>query len=220
MARATGFPASLAASHSGIASAKMAPHNAIRAESNGLRRFCQRGFPEALVYKNLILLRTRRDGIQPKLLAVCLRLRYACTMGRFITVQAGSKYRSLRLNPEAVLKARARLMRRGGLLALMTIMEYLALSPEATGRLFGVSRQAVNLWLNTGVPADRRASVERVSSLTQLLTQTFKKERIPEIVREPMPGLADTSILSTISESGAAPVFAMLDRARSYVPEA
>jgi hypothetical protein len=220
MARATGFPASLAASHSGIASAKMAPHNAICAESNGLRRFCQRGCPEALVYKNLILLRTRRDGIQPKLLAVCLRLRYACTMGRFITVQAGSKYRSLRLNPEAVLKARARLMRRGGLLALMTIMEYLALSPEATGRLFGVSRQAVNLWLNTGVPADRRASVERVSSLTQLLTQTFKKERIPEIVREPMPGLADTSILSTISESGAAPVFAMLDRARSYVPEA
>jgi hypothetical protein len=164
--------------------------------------------------------RTRRDEIQPKLLAVCLRLRYTCTMGRFITVQAGSKYRSLRLNPEAVLKARARLMRRGGLLALMTIMEYLALSPEATGRLFGVSRQAVNLWLNTGVPADRRASVERVSSLTQLLTQTFKKERIPEIVREPMPGLADKSILSTISESGAAPVFAMLDRARSYVPEA
>jgi DNA-binding transcriptional regulator YdaS (Cro superfamily) len=102
----------------------------------------------------------------------------------------------------------------------MTVMESLALSPEATGRLFGVSRQAVNLWLKTGVPADRRASVERVFSLTQVLTQTLKKERIPEIVREPMPGLADRSILSTIAESGPAPVFAMLDRARSYVPKA
>jgi hypothetical protein len=99
-------------------------------------------------------------------------------------------------------------------------MESLALSPEATGRLFGVSRQAVNLWLNKGVPADRRASLERISSLTQLLARTFKEERIPEIVRQPMPGLHDNSILDTIAESGAAPVFALLDRARSYVPEA
>jgi hypothetical protein len=141
-------------------------------------------------------------------------------MATVVTASVGSKYRTLRLSPEAILRARARLMRRAGLRPLMSIMESFALSPEATGRLFGVSRQAVNLWLNVGVPADRRASLERVSSLAQLLARIFKKDRLPEIARQPMPGLHDRSVLETIAESGAAPVFAMLDRARSYVPEA
>lgn len=132
-------------------------------------------------------------------------------MPRLVAIQAGSKFRALRVNPNGVLKARDRMMRRAGLRRLMAIMEQLALIPEATGRLFGVSRQAVNLWLNTGVPADRRASVERIASLTGRLTQTFKEERLPEIVRKPMPGLPDKSILSTIAESGSGPVFAMLD---------
>jgi hypothetical protein len=112
------------------------------------------------------------------------------------------------------------MMRRAGLQPLINVMESFALSPEATGRLFGVSRQAVNLWLNAGVPADRRASLERVSSLAELLARTFKNERLPEIARAPMPGLHERSILETIAEFGAAPVFAMLDRVRSYVPEA
>ncbi len=99
-------------------------------------------------------------------------------------------------------------------------MTVFGLSPEGAGRLFGISRQAVNLWLQRGVPAERLASVGRVADLGHRLTRTFRKERLPEIARTPMPGLGGRSILETIASEGIGPVDELIVRARSYVPTA
>lgn len=87
-----------------------------------------------------------------------------------------------------------------------------------TGRLFGISRQAVDEWYSKGVPLGRVADVGRTADLAAALYRRFKPERVPQIVRSPLPGLDGQSILSMIRKSGAAPVFEMLDRAFSYIP--
>jgi hypothetical protein len=93
-----------------------------------------------------------------------------------------------------------------------------ALSPTKTGRVFGVSRQAVNAWLTKGVPADRLADVDRAGQLAAELTRTFRRERLPQIVRGPIPALNDRSILESLRTDGPGPTLAALDRLRSWVP--
>jgi hypothetical protein len=134
-------------------------------------------------------------------------------------VAAGSEtIRSWKLTPTSFLQAKDRMLRRSGLRALVRAMEAFGLSPAEAGSLFHVSRQAVNLWLEKGVPTERIASVERVASLADRLGKTFRPERLPQIVRQPMPGIDARSILETIARSGPSQVEIMLDRVRSYVP--
>jgi hypothetical protein len=51
------------------------------------------------------------------------------------------------------------------------------------------------------------------------MRHTFKRERIPAIVRQPNPGLSGESVLFALGQSqGASRVMDALDRLTSYVP--
>jgi predicted XRE-type DNA-binding protein len=112
----------------------------------------------------------------------------------------------------------ARMRVRAGIRALRQLMAVCALSPAETGRLFHVSRQAVNAWLAKGVPAERLADVDRAGRLATELGRTFRRERLPQIVRGPIPALEDHSILDSLRTDGPGPTFEVLERLRSWVP--
>jgi hypothetical protein len=72
------------------------------------------------------------------------------------------------------------------------------LSRRELGELFGVSRQAVTKWLDTGVPSDRAEQVADVEAITDLLERYLKRERIPAVVRRSAPKLDDASLLELV----------------------
>jgi len=91
-------------------------------------------------------------------------------------------------------------------------------SKTETGAIFGISRQALDEWYTKGVPMSRVADVGRVASLADALRARFVPERLPQIVREPLPGLGGESILRAIRAHGTGAIFDLLDRAFSYIP--
>ncbi len=112
----------------------------------------------------------------------------------------------------------ARVYSKRGARALARVSAIFGLNKTEAGRLFGISRQAIDEWYGKGVPMGRLADVCRTADLAEALKNQFKPERIPQIVRSPLPGLGHHSILRFISERGTVPVFDMLDRAFSYIP--
>ncbi|HZO94981.1 MAG TPA: hypothetical protein VFB22_14650 [Candidatus Baltobacteraceae bacterium] len=124
------------------------------------------------------------------------------------------------LSPDALYVAHERAYRRAGEHDLALIAATLQASPSELGQLFGgISRQAVGKWMHGGIPSTRLAEVGRIADITRRLRRTFKRERIPAIVRQPNPGLGGHSVLRALAEpGGAARVAAALDRLTSYVP--
>ncbi|MGZ5231287.1 MAG: hypothetical protein ACXWC3_14755 [Burkholderiales bacterium] len=114
----------------------------------------------------------------------------------------------------------ARVYAKRGTRALSRLSAIFGLNKAETGRLFGISRQAVDEWYIKGVPMGRIADVGRAADLADALHRQFKPERIPQIVRSPLPGLGDQTILGAMQERGTVQVFEMLDRAFSYIPRA
>lgn len=126
--------------------------------------------------------------------------------------------RTFKLDADAISAAHGRAYRRRGGYALATIAATFGTSVAATGRLFHVSRQAIELWRLDGVPPRRLADVDRVAHLALTLRTVFRRERLPAIVRESIPGLGERSILDAIATDGVAPVLHVLRRLRSWVP--
>lgn len=110
----------------------------------------------------------------------------------------------------------ARVYARRGTRSLARVASVFGLNKSETGRLFRVTRQAIDEWYTKGVPMSRVADVGRAADLADALHARFKPERVPQIVREPLPGLGDQSILHTMSARGTASLFEMLDRAFAY----
>ncbi len=102
--------------------------------------------------------------------------------------------------------------------SIVRSMAALQLSPAKLGSLFDVSRQSINLWLGRGIPVERIASVHRLEDLVNRLSRTFKPERLPEIVRTPLPGLGNRTIVETIASGQIADIYALLDRLTSWIP--
>jgi hypothetical protein len=75
-----------------------------------------------------------------------------------------------------------------------------------------VQRTSVVGWREHGIPACRRASVERVRDLARGLERELIPSRIPEIVRTPDSWLGNRSILQTIRAEGAEFVYGYLRR--------
>lgn len=112
----------------------------------------------------------------------------------------------------------ARTQARRGAGKLTRIMRIFGLNKSETGRLFGVTRQAVDDWYLKGVPLARLADIGRIADLALALHGRFQPDRLPQIARSPLPGLEDRSILTVIAQEGTGPVFDLLDRAFSYTP--
>lgn len=93
------------------------------------------------------------------------------------------------------------------------------LTKAETGRLFGISRQAIDKWYKKGVPTSRVADVKRVAGVARALHARFIPDRIPQIVREPLPGLQHQTILDALRRGGSVNVLALLNRAFSYLSD-
>ena len=78
---------------------------------------------------------------------------------------------------------------------LERVMSAWALSAAATGRMFGVSRQAVAKWRAHGVPEDRLVALADLEAATDVLERYVRVDRIPAVVRRPAGVLGDRSLL-------------------------
>jgi len=72
------------------------------------------------------------------------------------------------------------------------------LSQAEAARLFGVSRQAVGKWLERGVPAERTEPIANLAAATDLLVHYLKRDRIPGVVRRPIPMRNGASLLDLL----------------------
>jgi hypothetical protein len=85
---------------------------------------------------------------------------------------------------------------------LVRLMRLFALSKSELGRLFGVSRQAVDGWLTHGVPAERQEKLATLLALADLLERKLKADRIPGIARRPADAYGGKTMLELIAEDG------------------
>ena len=84
---------------------------------------------------------------------------------------------------------------------LTRLMRLFKLSKSELGRLFGVSRQAVDGWLANGVPADREEKLATLLALADLLERKLKADRIPGIARRPADAYGGKTMLALIAEN-------------------
>ena len=75
------------------------------------------------------------------------------------------------------------------------------LSAAATGRVFGVSRQAVAKWRGSGVPDDRAVALADLDAATDVLERYVRRDRIPAVVRRRADLLGGRSLLE-LAEAG------------------
>jgi hypothetical protein len=57
-------------------------------------------------------------------------------------------------------------------------------------------------WPRRGIPAERRADVDRLRAAAEWLVESVHPERIPQVVRRPVPALGQRSILAFAEEAG------------------
>jgi hypothetical protein len=133
--------------------------------------------------------------------------------------RVSARLRTWRIDRQSILAAHERVYRRAGTHDLLSILTTFQVSPREAGELFGVTRQAIGLWLEEGVPPNRLAGVARAADVARRLRRTFKRERIPAIVRQANPGLGGATVLEALAQpEGPERVMDALDRLTSYVP--
>ncbi len=72
------------------------------------------------------------------------------------------------------------------------------LTKTELGRLFGVSRQAVDQWRARGVPSNRQQKTAAIAATADLLSHQLRAERLPGIARRPAPAYAGLTMLQMI----------------------
>ena len=78
-------------------------------------------------------------------------------------------------------------------------LEVWGLSQAEVARLFGVSRQAIGKWLRHGVPPERARAISDLAAATDLLVRYLKRDRIPAVVRRPIPALDEASLVDLLA---------------------
>jgi hypothetical protein len=81
---------------------------------------------------------------------------------------------------------------------LARALRVLDISLSEAGRLFGVSRSAVEQWLERGVPAARLSRAANLARIADILERNLKPERIAAVVREPAPAYGGQSLLALV----------------------
>jgi hypothetical protein len=79
-------------------------------------------------------------------------------------------------------------------------LRVLDISMSEAGRLFGVSRSAVEQWLVRGVPRARLARAANLARIADIFERNLKPERIAAVVREPARAYGTKSILDLVRE--------------------
>ena len=87
--------------------------------------------------------------------------------------------------------------RRSGLSLAQTLALW-DLSQSEAARLFGVSRQALSKWFRQGIPSERTQATADLAAASDLLVRYIKRERIPAVVRRPIPALDGVSLLDLL----------------------
>ena len=82
---------------------------------------------------------------------------------------------------------------------LHRLMGVFRLSKSELGRLFGVTRQAIDGWLAQGVPAEREDKLATLLALADLLERKLKTDRIPGIARRPAEAYGGHTMLELIA---------------------
>ena len=81
-------------------------------------------------------------------------------------------------------------------------------SQAEAARLFGVSRQAVGKWLRHGPPVERAGALADLAAATDLLLHYLKRDRIPAVVRRPIPALGGDSLTDLLTRGDTAQALA------------
>ena len=72
-------------------------------------------------------------------------------------------------------------------------------SQAEAARLFGVSRQAVGKWRERGAPPARASTFADLAAATEVLVRYLKSDRIPAVVRRPVPALGGVSLMDLLA---------------------
>jgi hypothetical protein len=83
---------------------------------------------------------------------------------------------------------------------LARLMAGWQLSISEVSRLFGVTRQAVQQWLEDGVPAARQPKLLQILRIRDLLERNLQLARIPAIVRSEAGAFGGRSMLELIAD--------------------
>jgi hypothetical protein len=82
---------------------------------------------------------------------------------------------------------------------LQRLMDAFELSKTELGSLFGVRRQAVDQWLERGVPAERQEKVQTLIAITDLLERKLKPGRLAGVARRPADAYGGKTMLELIA---------------------
>jgi DNA-binding XRE family transcriptional regulator len=92
--------------------------------------------------------------------------------------------------------------------SLARILSVWNLSQAETARLLGISRQAVGKWLERGAPIDRAEMVGDLAAATDILVHYLQVDRIPVVVRRPIPARDGKSVLDLLEHGDSRDVLA------------
>ncbi len=88
--------------------------------------------------------------------------------------------------------------------SLAWTLEVWDLSQAEAARHFGVSRQAIGKWLHHGVPPGRSMAISQaisdLAAATDLLVRYLKRDRVPAVVRRPIPALDEVSLMGLLQQ--------------------
>lgn len=94
------------------------------------------------------------------------------------------------------------------------------LSVSDVARLFGVARQAVQQWLDDGVPPARQPKLATVLRIADLLDRNLLPERVPAVVRTPAAAYGDRPILQAIADDDHEAVREVVERSFDWAATA
>jgi DNA-binding XRE family transcriptional regulator len=96
-------------------------------------------------------------------------------------------------------RVRHYLNRPDALSPLRRVREAFGLSKTELGRLFGVKRQAIDHWIEKGVPAERQEKLATLEALVDLLERKLKPDRLPGIARRPADAYGGETMFDLIA---------------------
>jgi hypothetical protein len=82
---------------------------------------------------------------------------------------------------------------------LERLMRVFDVSKSELGRLYGVTRQAIDSWLANGVPADRQEKFASMLALADLLERKLKAGRVPGVARRAAAAYGGLTMLEMIA---------------------